>query len=101
MSYINYSNCEAVYFGDSKRSLISRSDEHKRSVRYSCCHNNEIAKHRWEADHKFSWDHKIVVDSKSRLVPWKVKETIYYLKNANHINKTSYMLPEIWLLILR
>ena len=26
-------NCEAVYFGESKRSLKWRSDEHKRSVR--------------------------------------------------------------------
>ena len=26
---INCSNCEAVYFGESKRSLKSRSDEHK------------------------------------------------------------------------
>ena len=25
--------CQAVYFGESKRSLKSRSDEHKRSVR--------------------------------------------------------------------
>ena len=30
---IDCSNCEAVYFGESKRSLKSRSDEHKRSVR--------------------------------------------------------------------
>ena len=30
---IDCSNCEAVYFGESKRSLKSHSDEHKRSVR--------------------------------------------------------------------
>ena len=30
---IDCSNCEAVYFCESKRSLKSRSDEHKRSVR--------------------------------------------------------------------
>ena len=30
---IDCSNCQAVYFGESKRSLKSRSDEHKRSVR--------------------------------------------------------------------
>ena len=29
---IDYSNCEAIYFGESKRSLKSRSDVHKRSV---------------------------------------------------------------------
>ena len=52
------SNCEAVYFGKSKRFLKSRSDEHKRSVRNCDCDKNEIAKHCWEADHNFSWDQK-------------------------------------------
>ena len=42
---IHCSNREAVYFGESKRSLKSRSDEHKRSVRNYDCDKNEIAKH--------------------------------------------------------
>ena len=42
---IDYSNCQAVYFGESKRSLKLRSDEHKRSVRNCDCDKNEIAKH--------------------------------------------------------
>ena len=36
-----------------------------------------------------------------RLNPKKIKETIHSLKNPNHINKISYMLPEIWLSNLR
>ena len=92
---IDFSNCEAVYFGESKRSLKSRSDEHKRSVRNCDCDKNEIAKHCWEADHNFNWDQKKVVDRESRLIPRKIKETIHSLKNPNHINKISYMLPEI------
>ena len=51
---IDCSNCEAVYFGESKRSLKSRSDEHKRSVRNCDCDKNEIAKHCWDADHNFN-----------------------------------------------
>ena len=51
---IDCSNCEAVYFGESKRSLKSRSDEHKRSVRNGDCDKNEIAKHCWEGDHNFN-----------------------------------------------
>ena len=98
---IDCSNCEAVYFGESKRSLKSRSDEHKRSVRNCDCDKNEIAKHCWEADHNFNWDQKKVVDRESRLIPRKIKETIHSLKNPNHINKISYMLPEIWLPNLR
>ena len=53
---IDCTDCEAVYFGESKRSLKSRSDEHKRSVRSCDCDKNEIEKHCWEADHNFSWN---------------------------------------------
>ena len=41
---IDCSNFEAVYFDESKRSLTSYSDEHKRSVRNCNCDKNEIAK---------------------------------------------------------
>ena len=81
--------------------LKSRSDEHKRSVRNFDCGKNEIAKHFWEADHKFNWDQKKIIDRESRLIPRKTKETIYSLKNPNHINKIFYILPEIWLPNLR
>ena len=97
---IDWSNCEAVYFGESKRSLKSRSDEHKRSVRNCDCDNNEIAKHCWETDYNFNWDQKKVIDRESR-IPRKIKETIHSLKNPNHISKISYMFPEIWLPNLR
>ena len=92
---IDCSNDEAVYFGESKRSLKSRSDELKRSI--SDCDNNEIAKHCWEADQNFSWDQKKVTDRESRLIPRKIKEAIHSLKSPNHIKKISYMLSEIWL----
>ena len=97
---IDCSNCQAVYFGESKQSLKSRSVEHKRSVRNCGC-DNEIAKHCWEADHNFNWDQKKVIDRESRLIPRKIKETMHSLKNPNHINKISSMLPEIWLLNLQ
>ena len=86
---IDCSNCQAVYFGESKRSLKSRSDEHKRSVRNCDCDKNEIAKHCWEADHNFNWDQKKVIDRESRLIPRKIKEIMHSLKNPNHINTIS------------
>ena len=61
----------------------------------------EIVKRCWEAYHNFSWDQKKVVDRESRLIATKIKETIHSLKNPNHINKISYMLPGIWLPNLR
>ena len=91
------SNCESVYFGESKCSLKSRSLEHKISVRNCHCDKNEITKQCWEADHNFSWDQIKVVDRESRLLPRKIKETMHSLKNPNHIEKISYMFPETWL----
>ena len=71
------------------------------TVKNCDCDKNEIAIHCWEADHNFNWDQKKVIDRESRLIPRKIKETIHSLKNHNHINKISYMLPEIWLPNLR
>ena len=51
---IDRSNCQAVYFGESKQSSKSRSDEHKRSIRNCDCVKNEIAKYCWEADRNFN-----------------------------------------------
>ena len=92
---IDCSNCEAIYFGESKRSLKSSSNEHKRSARNCDYNKNEIAKHCWEADCNFNWDQKKAIDRQSRLIPRKIKETITSLKNRNHINKISCMFPEI------
>ena len=93
---IDCSNCKAVYYREFKGSLKPRSDERKGSVRNCDCDKNETAKHCWEADHNFGWDQKKVVDRENRLISRKMKETVHYLKNANHINEISYMLPEIW-----
>ena len=41
---LNVSNWEAVYFGESKPSSKSHSDENKRSVRNCDCEMNEIRK---------------------------------------------------------
>ena len=78
---IGCSNCKVFYFTESKRSLKSRSEEHKRSVRTCDC--GKIAKLCWETDYKFSSDQKKIVDRESRLLPKKIKETMHYLNNMN------------------
>ena len=98
---IDCSKCQALYFSQSKRSLKSCSDEHKRSVRNLDCEKNKISKHSWEANHNFSCDQKKVVDRESKLISCKIKKTMDSLKNPNHISKISFILPEIWLLNLR
>ena len=88
---------EYLNLGESKWSLKSRSDEHKRSAKNCDCHKNESAKHCWEAGHNFNWDQKKFIDRESRLILRKNKETIHSLENPNIVNKISYMLPKIWL----
>ena len=73
---IDYSNCEAVYFGKSKWYLKLRSDEH-RSVTNCDCEKNETAKHCWEVDRNFSWDQKKVVERESTLIPSKICYTSF------------------------
>ena len=72
---IDCSNCEAFYFDESKRSLKSCSHEHKWSVRNCNYDKNEDPKHCWKADHNFSWNQQKVVDTESRLISRKIKET--------------------------
>ena len=48
-----------------------------------------------EVDRNFSWYQMKVIDRETKLIPNKIKETIHCLKSPNHINKISYMLPEI------
>ena len=98
---IDCKNCKAVCFSQSERSLKLRSDRQKKSVRNCDCEETENAKHCWETDHNFSWYQKNVVYRESRLIPMKIKETIHFLNNPNHINKIANMLPEIWLPNLR
>ena len=71
---IDCSNCQAVYFGESKRFLKPRSDEHKRSVRNCNCDKNEIAKLWSEADHNSQ--------SLEQKIQWKMVSNI---KNKQHL----------------
>ena len=98
---IDSSKCKAVYFSESKRSLKSRLDEHKRSIRNCGCDKNETKKHCYGADHNFSWDQKTVDDRESKLTPRKLKQTMHSLNNSNHIKKMVYTLLEIWITSLQ
>ena len=93
----NCSNCEAVYFDESKRPLKSRSDKHKSSFKNCDSENSEVAKHCWKVDHKFNWNEKKVLDGQNRFIPRKIKETMHFLKNPNQPSNISHILPNVWL----
>ena len=63
------SNSKVVYFGESKRSLKSRSGEHKKSFSNCDCDKNEVTKQRWEVDHNFNWHQKEVTEMENWLIP--------------------------------
>ena len=89
---IDCSNCQAVCFGESKRSLKLHSYEHKRSSKNCDCENNEIAEHCWEADHNFNWDQKKVTDREIRLIPRKFEGLITLTKFPTCFLKYGFLI---------
>ena len=59
-------NCQAVYFGESKRSLKSCSNEHVRSVKNISIEKNEITKQSWKEGHNFDWNQREVIITYTR-----------------------------------
>ena len=90
-------DCNAVYIGETKRTLIQRTREHARAVSNGDVDKNEIADHCWENNHRFDWERKAIIDRELNSVSRKIKETIHSISDTNHINSISYGLPDIWL----
>ena len=57
----------------------------------------EIADHCRKNDHEMNWEERKVIDVKPYINARKFKKTIHSIKDKNHINSTSYNLPEIWI----
>ena len=89
-------DCEAVYFGESKRTLAERTKEHTRAVRAADTGRYETANYCWKYNHDFDWENKKVMDYEANTTTRKIRETIHSLSNNNHINGISYRLPRIW-----
>ena len=49
-------DCEAVYFGESKRTIAERTKEHTRAVRAADTRRYETADHCWKYNHDFDWE---------------------------------------------
>ena len=89
-------DCEAVYFGESKRTLAERTKEHTRAVRAADTGRYETADLCWKCNHDFDWENKKIMDYEANTTTRKIKETIHSLRNNNHISGISYRLPHIW-----
>ena len=91
----DYKDCEAVYFGESKRTLAERTKEHTGAVRAADTRRYESAGYCWKYNHDFNWENKKIMDYEANTTTRKIKETIHSLSNNNHINGISYRLQHI------
>ena len=82
-------DCDAVYFGESKRTLPERTKEHTRAVRAADTRRYETADHCWKYNHDFDWENKKIMDYEANTTTRKIKEKIHSLSNNNHINGIS------------
>ena len=78
-------DCEAVYFGESKRTLAERTKKHTRAVRAADNRRYETA-HCWKYSHDFNWENKKIMDYEANTAARKIKETIHLLRDNIHIN---------------
>ena len=86
----DYKNCEALYFGESKRRLVKRTKEHIRAVTAAEARRYETADHCWKYNHSFDWENKKIMDCEANTTTRKINGTIHSLSNNNHIHEISY-----------
>ena len=92
-------DCEAVYVGETKRTLNIRDEEHITAIK-SASKKSHTAEHCWKYNHDFDWKHKKVLDFEKNWKTRTIKELIYSEENEHHINGISFKLPNIWKPIL-
>ena len=97
---LNCKDCEAVYVGETKRTLNIRAEEHITAIK-SASKKSHTAEHCWKYNHDFDWKHKKVLDFEKNWKTRTIKESIYSEENEHHINGISFKLPNIWKPILR
>ena len=80
-------DCEAVDFGESKRTIAQRTKGHTRAVRAADTRRYETVDHCWKYNHDFDWENKKIMDYETNTTTKKIKETIHSLSNNNHIKE--------------
>ena len=76
-------DCEAVYIGETKRTLVQHVQEHKSAVRNADTSKNEIADHSWTKDHQFNWNEKKIIDQEKDGLPERSKKQYIASKTIN------------------
>ena len=63
---LNCKDCEAVYVGETKRTLNIRAEEQITVIK-SASKRSHTAEHCWKYNHDFDWEHKKVLDFEKKL----------------------------------
>ena len=58
---LNCKDCEAVYVGETKRTLNIRAEEHITAIK-TASKKSHTAEHCWKYNHDFDWKHKKILD---------------------------------------
>ena len=85
---LNCKDCEAVYVGETKRTL---NIEHITAIK-SASKKSHTTEHCWKYNHDFDWKRKKVLDFEKNWKTRTIKESIYS-RNEHHINGVSFKLP--------
>ena len=79
---IQCAECDAVYIGETLRTVKSRVQEHKRETEKGLCQRSAVAEHSFVCSHQISWESAKVLCQEQRWDTRKVKEALLISRAA-------------------
>ena len=89
-------DCQAVYVGETKRTLNMKTNEHISAVK-SASQRSHTADYCWKLGHDIAWNNKKILNFEKNWKTMTIEEAIYSEGNKHHINGISFKLPVIWI----
>lgn len=80
-------NCPATYTGETKRSLLTRINEHKKVN-----DNSVVYRHRTNFNHDFDWENVKILDNGQNFIKRRISEMIHIKTNRSTINRKEDIL---------
>ena len=77
-------DCDFIYIGQTKRTLKSRLNEHKRSIKYQRPEQSALADHSMSMDHKINWEEAKILKLESDYFKRLFTET-WYINSKSHV----------------
>ncbi|RLU21148.1 hypothetical protein DMN91_005521 [Ooceraea biroi] len=99
---INCANCDACYFGQTKRHLDTRVKEHILDVKKREGNWSVVSKHRVNGGHEFEWSNVNVLHQEMLLSKRLIAEMIFIKRHTSSLNlqKDTERLPGIYDIVL-